>query len=97
MPDPLVQYGLASFTTLVVVAPFGIVPVFVGMTRGMDAVQRQATLLKRTSGGRNSWKAAGAATARDGGRTCPHGLANGGAVMEIKRRNRVSTRLRLFS
>ena len=49
MPLPivadLVQFGLTAFVTLlVVVDPFGIVPVFTSMTRGQQAEERLATL-----------------------------------------------------
>jgi len=41
----LVRYALTSFVTLlVVVDPFGIVPVFAGLTAGMDTAARQRTL-----------------------------------------------------
>lgn len=45
--DALVQFGLTALVTLVVVVdPFGALPIFVGMTRGMTSPQRQATLLQ---------------------------------------------------
>jgi multiple antibiotic resistance protein len=43
----LLQFGLTAFVTLVVVVdPFGIVPIFVGLTRNMRAQERQATLTR---------------------------------------------------
>jgi multiple antibiotic resistance protein len=47
MPNDLLQFGLTALVTLtVVVDPFGSIPLFVAMTRGMDAAQRQATLVR---------------------------------------------------
>ncbi len=47
MPNDLLQFGLTALVTLtVVVDPFGSIPLFVAMTRGMDNAQRQATLLR---------------------------------------------------
>lgn len=43
----LLRYALTSFVTLlVVVDPFGIVPVFSGLTAGMDGLKRRTTLTR---------------------------------------------------
>lgn len=47
MNESLLQFGLTAFITLlVVVDPFGVVPIFAGLTRGMSAVERRSIVMR---------------------------------------------------
>jgi multiple antibiotic resistance protein len=45
MDQGLLQFGLTAFVTIFVVTdPIGVAPIFLGLTRGLHAVERSATL-----------------------------------------------------